>query len=328
MKRYLETALAKTELNTEDTEFYTKTGVKDFESYAKRNFRSKSAECTVIVADSRFNNPDIKTRRGRMTIPGSTVQTFFDPCVNEIKSSVDAQIGTRKVPYLILLGGLGANGYVQSEFKRHYESRRSKLILSDDSSCKAVADGAVIWGTSDNVVARAPRYSFGVEARLPYRRSLINDLAGRKPYTSLAGDLRVSGGWSEIVHKGDPINAGVIHRQTYRSLYKNPTLRSNAFEVKLWAYSGNDKPKWARSRHGERLDRFRVVCTITAKLEAAEGGMKMRINPSGSEYWELEFCVCIRFSGTELESFLEWKENGVQKTGAASIVLPEEDILD
>ncbi|CAE6447421.1 unnamed protein product [Rhizoctonia solani] len=327
MKNYLETTLAKAELDPEDVEFYTKTGVKDFESYTKRNFRNKSAECTVIVAGSRFNNPAIKTRRGQMTIPGSTIQTFFDPCINDIKLSVDKQVGVLKVPYLVLVGGLGANGYVRSEFKKHYEPGGSKIILSDDSSCKAVADGAVIWGTSDNVVARAPRYSFGLDRRWQYC-PLTDDLAGRKPFITLAGDLRVSGGWSEIVHKGVAINAGVVHRRSYRRLYKKPTLRSDTLRVKLWAYSGDDKPRWAKDPLGKRLDGFRVICTITANLQAAEGAMKMLTNPSGSKYWELEFCVGIRFSGTELESFLEWKENGIQKTGTVSIILPKEDILD
>ncbi|KAL5632499.1 hypothetical protein ACGC1H_005447 [Rhizoctonia solani] len=325
MEKYLENTLQKAELDAEDIEFYTKTGVKDFESYAKRTFRSKTAEYTVLVADSRFNKPKIETRRGRMIVHGSTIQRFFDKCITEIKQSVDQQMAGLNVPHLILVGGFGENGYVRNELKKHYEPRGSKLVLSNESSAKAVADGAVIWGASCSVVSRAPRYSFGIHQEVQYR-PLIDDPAGRKPYTTLAGKIRVEGGWSEIVHKGKPIDREAIYRQSYHFLYDTPTPRS--FQVNLVAYSGYDEPEWLKDPHGNYLNGFHRVCALTANLKNARGAMVMRTNPSGSKYWALGFSVCIRFSGTELESFLEWKENGIQQTGPVSIVLPQEPSLD
>ncbi|CAE6412751.1 unnamed protein product [Rhizoctonia solani] len=389
MEKYLENTLQKAELDAEDIEFYTKTGVKDFESYAKRTFRSKTAEYTVLVADSRFNKPKIETRRGRMIVHGSTIQRFFDKCITEIKQSVDQQMaglnvphlilvggfgengyvrnelkkhyeprGSKlvlsnessstiqrffdkciteikqsvdqqmaglNVPHLILVGGFGENGYVRNELKKHYEPRGSKLVLSNESSAKAVADGAVIWGASCSVVSRVPRYSFGVQVQIKYR-PLIDDPAGRKPYTTLAGKVRVNGGWSEIVHKGEAIDCETIHRRYYQALLDDSTPRS--FLVSLVVYSGDDTPEWLKDPRGKYLDGFRSVCTLTANLKDTQDAMVMLTNPSGSKYWTLDFSVCICFSGTELKSFLEWKENGVQQTGPVSIILPKESGLD
>ncbi|EUC60269.1 heat shock 70 kDa protein 12A, putative [Rhizoctonia solani AG-3 Rhs1AP] len=325
MQKYLESTLRKAELDAADVEFYTKTGVKDFESYAKRTFRSKTAEYAVLVADSRFNKSEIKTRRGRMTVPGSVIQKCFDTCITEIKQSVDRQMSGLKIPHVLLVGGLGENGYVRNELKKHYETRGSKIVLSDESSAKAVADGAVIWGASCSVVSRAPRYSFGIHQQAQYR-PLIDDPAGRKPYTTLAGKVRVDGGWSEIVHKGKAIDLGTVYRQTYHFLYDTPTPRR--FQVKLVTYSGDDKPEWLKDPRGKYLNGFRSVCTLTANLQDAQRAMTMRTNSSGSKYWALSFSVCVRFSGTELESFLEWKENGVERTGPVLIVLPREQSLD
>ncbi|CAE6372170.1 unnamed protein product [Rhizoctonia solani] len=333
MEKYLETTLKSAALDPEDVEFYTSTGVKDFECFAKRAFRSKSTEYAVLVADSRFSKPAIQTRRGRMMVPGTTIQKFFDTCVDQIKQSVDRQVEGLNVPHLLLVGGLGDNGYVRNEFKKHYEPRGTKMILSNELSSKAVAEGAVIWNASCSVISRAPRYSFGIEQRLLYR-PLVDDPAGRKPYTTLAGDLRVSGGWSEIVHKGRSIDAGTVYRQKYHYLYSTPTPRSNTFKVQLLSYSGDDKPEWAKDPRAKKLEGFRDVCTLTADLQDAHGAMvtlTRRSGPKGvkgSTYWGLNFSVCIRFSGTELESFLEWKENGVVKTGPVTIVLPEEASLD
>ncbi|CAE7162684.1 unnamed protein product [Rhizoctonia solani] len=343
MEKYLESTLAKAELDPEDVEFYTKTGLKDFESYAKKNFRSKAVEYAVMVADSRFSNPAIHVRRGRMMVPGSIIQNAFDPCVTEIKQSLDRQLNGMNVPHLLLVGGFSDSGYVRNELKQHYEPRGSKLVMSNDSSSKAVADGAVIWGASCNVVSRAPRSSFGISVYMPYR-PLIDDPAGRIPFTSLSGEVQVTGGWSEVVHKGIPIEVGVVYRKDYQYLYNTPTLWWSKFEADLIAYSGDDTPEWAEDPHrelhwnnlelcqylatGKLLNGFRNACTISGDLQDVQNAMLMRTNPSGSKYWVLKFTVCIRFSGTELESFLEWEENGIKRTGAALIVLPEEITLN
>ncbi|KAG8739363.1 hypothetical protein FRC11_000740, partial [Ceratobasidium sp. 423] len=70
LERYLETTLTNAGVDPEDVEIYTKTGVKDFETFAKRAFRDETAEYPVLLAHSRFNDPATRVRRGRMTVHG------------------------------------------------------------------------------------------------------------------------------------------------------------------------------------------------------------------------------------------------------------------
>ncbi|CAE6537624.1 unnamed protein product, partial [Rhizoctonia solani] len=294
-------------VDLEDVETYTKAGVKDFETFTKRAFRDETAEYPVLLAHSRFNNPVIRVRRGRMTIKGLTIQKFFDTCVDEIKKSVDQQLDNLNVPYIILVGGFGDNEYVRNEFRKRYEPLGSKVTLSNDSSSKAVADGAVIWGTLSSVISRAPRYSFGTGKNTTYD-PLIHDPQGRKPFVGLDGKYKVSGGWSEIVHKGVAIDPEAVCRHGYHGLYNTPTPELSTFQVQLIAYTGDDQPEWVKDARGRRLKAFRKVCTISANLNNLRGALKAGVNPSGSKYWVLNYWVCIRFGGTELESYLEWKE--------------------
>ncbi|ELU36973.1 hypothetical protein AG1IA_08996 [Rhizoctonia solani AG-1 IA] len=291
MERYLKSVLTKAELDPEDVEIYTKTGVKDFETFAKRVFRDEKTEHSILLAHSRFSNTAIRTRRGRMTVPGylgsrSTIQKFFDTCVDEIKKSVDRQLDGLDVP----VGHdclVSRNEYVRNEFRKRYEPNGSRITLGNDSSSKAVADGATIWGIASSVVSRAPRYSFGKKTSRDYD-PLLHDPQGRKAYVSLDGKYRVSGGWSEIVHK--------VGGMQYYLMYK-----LNNVQVQLMAYTGDDR--------GGNLNNLR-------------GALKAKKSPLGVKYWKLKYQVCIRFGGTELESYLEWRENGVTRTGPVSIIVP------
>lgn len=50
------------------------------------------------------------------------------------------------------------------------------------------------------------------------------------------------------------------------------------------------------------------MCTISADLSNLRGALERKIGAHGSVYWSLNCDVCIRFGGTELEAYLEWKE--------------------
>lgn len=69
-ERYLHTTLANAGLIDSDVKECTKTGIKDFEGFAKRAFSDETKDYSVAIAHSRFNNPTINTRRGRMTLLG------------------------------------------------------------------------------------------------------------------------------------------------------------------------------------------------------------------------------------------------------------------
>ncbi|CAE6419856.1 unnamed protein product [Rhizoctonia solani] len=305
-EKFLRRTLTGAGLSSDDVVEYTKAGVKDFEGFAKRAFKDETTEQSVAVAHTRFNNTSIRARRGRMTLSGPTIKSFFDVCVKEITGSVDQQLAGFNVPYVLLVGGFGDSPYVRSEFKKRYEPRGSRVTLTNDSTSKAVADGAVIWSTLSSVYFRAPRYSFGTDASTLFN-PFVHPRQGRTSYTCASGEEMVAGIWSQIVQKGVALDAESVCRESYCHLYStaNPDLELYTFD--LLAYSGDDKPDWALSPNGMVLPRFQNACTIRGNLKNLQGALKSAVGSHGS-YWTLNYDVCIRFGGTELEGYMEWEE--------------------
>ncbi|ELU36223.1 hypothetical protein AG1IA_09748 [Rhizoctonia solani AG-1 IA] len=287
VEKHLRKTLTNAGLSSEDVVEYTKAGVKDFEGFAKRAFRDETIEQSIAVAHTRFNNTAIRARRGRMSFPGSTIKEFFDVCVKEITASVDQQINGLNVPpfppycYLMYAGG---------------------------TSSKAVADGALIWSTLSSVHSRAPRYSFGVEILTPFLPN-IHRQQGRVPFTYVTGEQMVSGAWSQIVQKGVALDSEAVCRRPYARRYSTGTPDLELFTVDLLAYSNEDNPEWSNAPNGTSRPGFRTACTIKANLRNLEGALMAATGSHGSRYWNLSFEICIRFGGTEIESFLEWVEH-------------------
>ncbi|QRW20294.1 hypothetical protein RhiXN_09269 [Rhizoctonia solani] len=308
-EKYLRRTMTGAGLSSEDVIEYTKTGVKDFEMFTKRAFKDETAEQSIAIAKTRFNNTAIRARRGRMALSGSTVKEFFDVCTQEITASVDKQINGLNVPYILLVGGFGDSPYIRGEFKKRYEPRGSQVTLTNDSTSKAVADGAVIWSTLSSVYSRAPRYSFGTDASTLYN-PFVHDRQGRIPYTCVSGEEMVSGTWSQIVQKGVALDAEVVCRESYRHLYETPNPYLELYTLDLLAYSGENKPEWALDTNDEMLPGFQRSCTVRANLKNLQGALQSSVGPNGNRYWTLRYQVCIRFGGTELEGYMEWEEKG------------------
>ncbi|KAG8699049.1 hypothetical protein FRC11_013985, partial [Ceratobasidium sp. 423] len=296
-----------------------KDGVKDFEGFSKRSFSDETKEYHVKIADSRLNNPSIATRRGRMTLPGSTVKSFFNPCTNEIFASVDEQIRNLSVPHILLVGGFGDSPYLRNEFRKRYEPRGCQVTLTNDSTSKAVADGAVIWSSLSSVISRAPRSSFGITTNTRYN-SWQQEHQRRTPFTQADGHQWISGCWSSIVTKGIALDVHAVCRRAFSRSYNTSTPNLSTFEVQLISYANEDNPTWSQSPQGLLLPGFRNVCRISADLNNLSGALERRTGNGGRVYWYLAFEVCIRFGGTELEAYLEWKEHGVIETGPMTIV--------
>jgi hypothetical protein len=65
---YLRETLADIELSPAEVDDYTKAGVKDFESVAKRAFRNDETNISIQITHERLNNSSIRLRRGRMVL--------------------------------------------------------------------------------------------------------------------------------------------------------------------------------------------------------------------------------------------------------------------
>ncbi|KAB5593091.1 Heat shock protein HSP70 [Ceratobasidium theobromae] len=249
-EKYLRRTLSGAGLPPEDVDDYTKAGIKQFEAFAKRIFQDETVEDSVTIAHSRFNNTSIRTRRGRMTLSGSTLKSFFDACLKEIVSSVDQQLEGLTVPYVLLVGGFGDSPYIRKEFKKRYEPKGCQITLTNDATAKAVAEGAVIWSIANSVCSRAPRYSFGVVCSLPFY-PWLPDHQGRQTHVAVNGQRVIRGAWSQIVKKGIALDSEAVCREAFISIRGNAARHMGYMSMDLLAYSGDDTPTWALDRSGK-----------------------------------------------------------------------------
>ncbi|KAB5593094.1 Heat shock protein HSP70 [Ceratobasidium theobromae] len=291
---YLHNTLSGAGLRRLDVEDYTKAGSRDFERHAKRTFADETKEYSIAIARSRFSNPKINVHRGHMKLPGSVVQSFFDLCVKEILASVDEQLGKLDVSHILLVGGFGDSPLLRNEFKKRYEPRGCQITLANDSASKAVADGAVIWNTISSVVSRAPRSSFGISNAVRYS-SPVHAPQGRVPFVRRDGGQWVHGAWSPIVLKASPSHARYTVGRT-------GGLSPQVFQILQYA-----QPE-IESLRGGLVSGFRQVCRLVGNLSDLSKALQRRDGEYGEDYWKIVFEVCIRFGGTELEAYLEWKE--------------------
>lgn len=73
------------------------------------------------------------------------------------------------------------------------------MLTSHFIRSKAVADGALIWFSSDRVVKRAPWFSYGVEVLVAHNPQIAAH-RNRKTILWPSGQY-TKGGWSQIVTK-------------------------------------------------------------------------------------------------------------------------------
>ncbi|CAE6420069.1 unnamed protein product [Rhizoctonia solani] len=196
-----------------DVDDYSKAGLKDFENFAKRQFADQSKEYSIQLGRSRLNNTEIWIRRGHMTLPGTIIKSFFDICSENIYTSVDEQLQGVSVSHVLLVGGFGDSPFLRSGFKRRYEHQDCQVTLTNDSTSKAVAEGAVIWNIISSVVSRAPRSAFGLKCNDKYN-PLLPEHQGRPTFMHPDGRLRARGRWIAIIEK-----ASVLYLRTINAMY-------------------------------------------------------------------------------------------------------------
>ncbi|CAE6471528.1 unnamed protein product [Rhizoctonia solani] len=359
-ERFMREELEKLGLPQTQVDEFTTNGAEDFENFSKRNFGSESdgtpepstvSERPVLIrlAPTSFSfgpaGTSSRIHRGCMKVPRSIIKGFFDVCARPILSSVDDQLKSLAVQHVLLVGGFGDSPYLHSEFERHYGSGDCEVVLANDFTSKAVAEGAVIWNTLCSVVSRTPRSSFGgipIDAEELYRETFSRFSPESNPYLislstelySYSGDdeptwawdvkgkFRVIGAvlpprlywyrWGIAVVKGD----GVPHEASSPTVvgFPWPQIDLAVCDDMLMVLLTNMLSK------ENLLPGFQKVCTITAELYNLEGSLKMQMGLLGNVFWQLKIDVCIRFGTTELQAHLEWEQNGVKRQGPAVVV--------
>lgn len=311
-------------LSPEQVDEYVRSGVEHFEANAKREFSNDTSKANIVVASRRCRNQHLGIRGGMLTLEGTVVQSFFDPYIKDILASVQSHVLSTEVSYMFLVGGFGANPYLRQQLQARFEPNGCQIIIANEATSKAVADGAVIWHCANNVVKRSPRFAYGTSyaARFdptnPEHRIRTKCETPTGPY--------VGGAWSEIVAKDIPVDCDAISRHSYSREFGIHSPRPDKISDDIYGYAYGGVAEWLANDSGELNEGFQKICTVTANLSDMRGALALALNLSRNVvFFSLSYDLCIRFGRTELEAFIEWEEEGTTKTGPATVI-PISDI--
>ncbi|KAF8707544.1 ATP binding, partial [Rhizoctonia solani] len=324
-EKYLTKLLSVAHLDEEDIREYLGNGLRDFEAGAKQEFGSADGAHYINFNDSRFSKETIGIKRGRMSLKGSIIETFFEGVVSSTITSLKQQMQGLSPKHLLLVGGFGESKYLRRRLNQEFSKDGCRVAIVDDSTSKAAADGSVIWAAKLSVVGRVTRTSYGTTVRTRYD-PLNPDHLGRKFSRGNGGYQGVTGKWSEIVAEGVTLSAQESARRKFLKSYKPGRSSYSDLEKytdEIWVYYGQPgtNPGWIEDKDGNINPGFEKLCTVEANLAGMRDALIRKVGADGT-YEVLEFWLAIQAGGTELCARIEWIENGVQKSGPVTI-MPE-----
>jgi len=214
--------------------------IKEQFELSKKNFSDpEQDELTLRVGMGRMNISQINVERGILTLDGWRVAKFFSFSTRETISSIKAQMEGQSgnIQYLILVGGFGDSQHLRREVKKTFGAM-FEVILANQSTAKAVADGAVAWFVQKSVKARATRFAFGARIKVPYSASYWRH-NGRKVHHDVEGDF-VYGYWNQIVPKDHVFEVNEVIRRSYYASYRTADPYLGSHSRSIYAYTGND----------------------------------------------------------------------------------------
>ncbi|KAF8328516.1 uncharacterized protein EI90DRAFT_2974277 [Cantharellus anzutake] len=307
-------------LRPDEIKDFVQHAVDDFEANAKKAFQDKdmTSKGSVDIGQSRYTNPTFGVKRGRMMLDGPTIETFFRRAVDQIVDSLKEQMSGINCKHILLVGGFGENLYLREMLSRVFEIRDTQIVTANDSTAKAVSDGAVIWRATSSVVARACRFQYGSPLNVKYDSK--NPLhSGRLPWKDIDGRSAISGVWGPIVNRGDVLQPDEGFLRVVSRNYKSPKLGRVSDAIYANTLIGRETPYYSIDENGNLVPGFEAVCNISVDLSRLSGLLKKCQGPKGT-YWQLTYGIGIEFGGTELQAYLEWTEGGKTHKSPAQII--------
>ncbi|KAL5632504.1 hypothetical protein ACGC1H_005452 [Rhizoctonia solani] len=291
---YMRQKMTNAGLSSEDVNDFTRAGIEDFRKHVKFAFSDETKEYLIQIANLRYNNPALSTRRGRMLLPGPAIKSFFTGYVEAIKQAIDrcAVEAKTNISHVLLVGHFGDSSYLQRVVEELCQSRGYQITQAANSTSRAVVNGALIWDIILNNGFK-PRRSVGIETSC--------------------------GSWLEITTKGTVIHAGTKVKKPVSLKYAMPNPNLDDFELKFLSYNGEIEVTRTRDTKGALLNGFSKWFTLSANLSALREALVQRLGANNIVHWRLNFNVCVCFGGGGLEAYLEWEEKGEVRCNPATI---------
>jgi hypothetical protein len=294
----------------------TQSSLESFEAETKKAF--DGAEDTVIVniGNHRVSAPKINLNRGLLTLQGLTVKTFFDEPVGQILESLHDQMEGQSIQSLLLVGGFGESPYLRRRLRSGPCSDEIDLTVANDSTAKAVADGAVIWFAKQAVGARVPRFAFGCDQMARFNASDPRH-RGRKTFQNRDGTF-VTGVWSVIAQQNQVVQNGEECKRPYYRAFDNP-WPDLQITSDIYAWTGKGAAPYFIFDGNHMTPGFRKVCKVSADLSSLGGKLK-KYETAAGRYWQVLYDIGFTFGATELKAFIMWEEDGKPRRAPATII--------
>ncbi|KAG8814805.1 hypothetical protein FRC19_001467 [Serendipita sp. 401] len=295
--------------------------VEIFEKKTKRLFNGTQDSNVIDFGGRRDNDRAHNIIQGKITLGKNEVASTFDDVSMRTVNSCLKLLRGRKIQHLLLVGGFGESPYLRSRLKDTFSGKGTEVVTVEEPSKKAAAEGATIWYTKQLVVARASRYTIGIDVCPPYdannrdhvlRRSLIyNDADGRQ---------RIPGEFEIWINKDFKMDQEFRKDYDCRNHYSTKPTSLARFSVEVLAWEGELATKWTNDGSGARLPRMRRLCIVQGDLSPLLPYLTQQNGFNGSKYWCVEYKVIITFGGTKLKARLQWTEGGRTREGPIQVV--------
>ncbi|KIM23508.1 hypothetical protein M408DRAFT_27851 [Serendipita vermifera MAFF 305830] len=300
--------------------------VKIFENQLKPIFDGILGEYSLQLGSTRENDPGLGICKGKIILSNQDLKPAFDLVAEQIINNTLTSLIKRHPEYIILAGGFAESPYVQRVFQRTLANSDIEIISGGDFVNKAAAEGAVIAHIKQFVVARAAKATFGGCVRAQYEKKLHRE---RKHTVKVYADgkPRVDNAFHAWITKGTILQGTSAHKLPYHVAWDAASTSINdisyhlgAIGIEVFAWEGDDIPKWCKDKEGGLMKGMRLICTLHANLSALAEGLQIQRGPRGTKFYRVDYDVYVSFGGTQLHAKIQWKEKGVLREGPVTVM--------
>ncbi|PVF92761.1 hypothetical protein CPB86DRAFT_877647 [Serendipita vermifera] len=293
-----------------------------FEQKTKRLFGGSLPSNVIHFGRNSDNDREHGILKGKLTLSNEEIASTFEESIRRTVQNCIKILGNQTTRHLLLVGGFGESPYLRTKITEEFRPLGTEVIVVDQPSKKAAAEGAIIWNLKRAVALRVCRFTLGIRMDTVYNHDL-QEHRDRMHQTYIWGDgtqrLHTFGEW---IGKGTPVEDGWEVTKYYREVWKEypGQLGDYSEDVYCWEGSGSTT-KWVNDMQGNLLQGLRKVCTLKVPLADIQYALEKGESWLGA-YWFLRFEIVLRLGGTDFKAWMQWTENGVTRQGPIIIITP------